>query len=230
MISEWFCHRFFDGKCCETWKTASRPKRATSSSYGKTQWFWSKIKIWDGRPTNLLCVIFDGNVIENGTNNKQGKIRKKGWKIKDFGSIFGRKRDTKWDKKGDREKGCTREAPFLKKVAPRGSRQSLALALLGFLGHWGGRGGITNKETRSTYYLTRPRPSGLANLFINASVGGLGTDRVTESKLPTWAVFPSCQVFIIVIVTKPGSRLWRFFIGLRCTLGRFRECGWGPPP
>ena len=83
---------FFSARTLENIpRTGFRPKRATSSSHGNYHGFSLKIKIRDGRPKTIFGRICDGNVIENETDNKLGKIMEKGGKLIDFGSIFGRK-------------------------------------------------------------------------------------------------------------------------------------------
>ena len=87
---------FFSARTLENIpRTGFRPKRATSSSHGNYTGFSLKIKIRDGRPKTIFGRICDGNVIENETDNKLGKITEKGGKIIDFGSIFGRKMEVK---------------------------------------------------------------------------------------------------------------------------------------
>ena len=76
---------FFSARTLENIpRTGFRPKRATSSSHGNYHGFSLKIKIRDGRPKTIFGRICDGNVIENETDNKLGKITEKGCKMSAF--------------------------------------------------------------------------------------------------------------------------------------------------
>ena len=61
----------------------------------------------------------DGNVIENGTNNKLGRRMGNVMKHDGFGLYFLPKVGCKMRRKPSKEKGRTREGPFLGNGCPR---------------------------------------------------------------------------------------------------------------